>query len=703
MFKEDDDFEFGGINTKVKMNEQDSLVKEILLHSVKSNTDKHLLILTEKKYTNAQLGALSTWLKKHLVGFSYDLVTATILDVSMEKIKKEGYYHHYKRARSDFSRYIIPDKTIVVTLGSALNAITLSSDLSVECFQDYIFNKTYFYSPQTDTYVFPLDGYMSLFQNEQGYWAPKDCSRVEFALYQIQQIKTFYGTLKETPPIRTPRIIELKTKEDWHDFYVQWKTPAVEMCWDTETDSLQSMTCRCGCFTCSFDGKTGYFIPWEIVNVEQLSILLSNKIQIGQNLKFDRKVIDKYGVKNTHIHHDTWALSHSINEMRFHSLKSLAYYYTPYGGYDNELEDYKDRFHPDNYLEIPVPILKKYATMDAIVNFLVYKSMIKQIDELDKKFPPTHENGWSMRRLYEDIVIPATNKFVEIEERGICVDMKVWERNALILMHLIEDCKSSIQKGLGITDEGVFQDLMDDDSDEEETKSVLQSTMKLGKILEAKGWEELGRAKNGVYLTGDEQLLRWINFGHAEAVDLQKLRSYLTLQKTFLGFPNSTTSGWKKNVQYHKEDNTYRIHPSYKVMLMDTFRSGCSDPNWQQIPSQALNAELFKQIFTVPDKEKYLQITNDMSSFQIRLCALDIGDVNDNLYRLLLSNPKADLHSITGYSIFADGVEYIFVNNEGKDYVYSPIQTIAIIRSGEPMYIQAKDLVETDILVTDQK
>jgi len=691
------DFSFGVLDTSIKMSEQDKKVKDILLTTYTHDKEMgHLLFLVEKPLPNPVTGALSTWVRKQFPQYSYDIVTASILDVSVEKIKEEGIYRFYKRAQSDFKKFIRPDRTIVCTLGMAINAITLSPDISVSCFYDYIFNKTYFYSPETDTYVVPIDGVYSLLGNDAGFWAPKDCSRVQFALHQFQQIKSNYASLKEPPAFNKPTIITVDTRAKWKEFYLEYKDKKLEMAWDTETSGLHFFRDRVGCFTCSFDGKKGYYIDWEIVDYNELNLLLSNKIQIFQNGKFDVKAVSKYGLTNAHIHHDTLTLAHMLNEMRFNGLKSLAYHYTPYGGYDRELDEYMDRYDPENYLDIPMPILRKYATMDPVVTMLVYKKLIKQMDDIDRRFPPTHENGWTLRKLYETVKIPALNKFVQIELRGVYVDMEVWDRNAKILQDKIVLLKKKLNNFFGINEDSIFADLLDDDADTTNgKKSAIQSTMKLGKILEGLGWENFGRAKNKVYLTGDDQLLRWIACGHQEAKDLQAMRSLLTLQKTFMGIPGDNTTGWRKHVVKHP-DGSYRIHPSYNVMLMNTHRNGCSSPNWQQLPSSALNAELFKQIITVPDKDKYVMILLDMQGFQLHLCALDQADTTDTLYQRYLADPSVDLHSATGYKTFAEGQEFLFIEDGEESLILTKDQRVSIIRGGEVMFIQANDLLESD-------
>ena len=256
--------------------------------------------------------------------------------------------------------------------------------------------------------------------------------------------------------------------------------------------------------------------------------------------------------------------------------------------------------------------------MDAIVNYLAHEEMQKQLTEIDKKYP-AEKDSWSVRSYYEGIRIPAVNSFIEIEMGGIYVDMDRWDgssRTAIDkLLSLTEELKTSLhiddfldksQLSLSIS-----FGVEDDEEDLEEVFNneyfkVLNSPSKLGKLLEWNGWKEYGRAKNGVFLTGDDQLVRWEKDGHVEATRLKEFRAYRTLHKTFLGTPN-TKEGWRKYAIQHP-DGTWRIHPSYRVMGAESGRNTCNSPNWQQIPSSSIGADLVKKIIATPDDDKWCKL-----------------------------------------------------------------------------------------------
>jgi len=593
----------------------------------------------------------------------------------------------------------------VVTFGYALQGVTLSSDLSVECFYDFVFNKTYFYSSDTGTYVFPCDDLFDLFKITTSGWMPKDSSRGMFARHQLEYIKNKYDNLKSGMDEDRYVINKLVTKNDFKDLMHQYLGVRTYCAWDIETTGLSYIRDRIGCVTMSMDGKTGWFIPWRLVDKELLSDFFEDKYQIGQNLKFDIKFMKQNGVKNVRINSDTLQLGHTLNEMRFNGLKSLAYYYTCFGGYDRALDEFIRLYKPDKYMKIPEDILSRYATMDAIVTYKSHFEMYKQMEVLDAKYPPIHENGWSIKDFYEKMKIPTANAFINIERRGMYVDMEKWDVNSDIIDSKILGLKHDLSKQLflsnrfGVQDTS-FDELLLEDETEDDTGKELQSSQKLGVILKELGWENLGINKKGGYLTGDEQLERWKKLGHVEAGIIQTLRSALVMQKTFLGKRDST-QGWRSYIDTHP-NGAKVIHPSYKPMLNETHRNACGDPNYQQGVSQGDDAKLFKQIYSVPDKSKYYLVTLDKASFQLRLAALDSKD--PVLFPAYIANPDVDMHLKTAYNCFIQGTEFTVDEVELSDgevtKKYFAHEEVNILRDGVIKKVKACEVVDTDEFVS---
>ena len=694
-------FEFGGIEVSTPKKNIEKINNNILLGSSHRGNDKHVLFLVNTPSVPTRLvSVLKNWINVNLLGYDFDIVSASNIDASNEDIKKSSIYLFFIKNRSEFKKYIIPNKTVIVTFGYALQGVTLSSDLSVDCFYDFVFNKTYFYSPDTSTFVFPCDDLFEIFKFTGSGWMPKDSSRSLFARHQLEFIKSHYADLKDGLDEDRCVINRLVTKNDFKDLMKRYLGVRAYCAWDIETTGLSYVRNKIGCVTMSLDGKTGWFIPWRLVDTDLLSDFFEDKYQIGQNLKFDIKFMRQNGVRNTRINSDTLQLGHTLNEMRFNGLKSLAYYYTCHGGYDRKLDEFIRINKPENYMMIPENILSQYATMDAIVTYKAHFEMYKQMKAIDEMYPPIHENGWSIQDFYEKMKIPTANAFINIERRGMYVDMDKWDRNSDYIDDKIIGLKQELSKRLFLTNRFGLSDTSFDDlfleEVEDDTGKELQSSQKLGIILKELGWENLGLNKKGGYLTGDEQLERWKKLGHEEAGVIQTLRSALVMQKTFMGKRDST-QGWRAYVDSNSEGKKV-IHPSYKPMLNETHRNACGDPNYQQGVSQGDDAKLFKQIYSVPDKSKYYLVTLDKASFQLRLAALDSKD--PVLFPAYIANPDVDMHLKTAYNCFIQGTEFMVDEITLSDGVttkkYFANEEVKVKREGAVVKVKASAVVETD-------
>lgn len=708
-------FSFGSIPLNSTKKYVESINQKILLESVdRGENSPHLLILSDIQLSKIQLLALKSLLNSQIRSFSYDIVVATNIDVSSEEIKKVGIYRFFKKTRSDFLQFVHPNRTIVITLGYALSAITLSSDLSVHCFHDWIFNKTYFYSSYTNTYIFPADSFEEIFKVDRGGMVlPKDGPYRKFLNYQFSQIQKLYSSLTTLPRIAEPSIIRAYSEQEAADI-LRAHQDCTKVAWDIETDSLNFMDGQVGCLTMSFDGKEGFFLPWQYVDKEQLSEFFRGKYQIGQNLKFDIKFLKKQGIRNIQADSDTLPLGQTLNEMRYNGLKSLAYYYTFHGGYDSDLDEYISSYSPKNYLDIPVKILSQYATMDAIMNYQIHETMQQQLTELDERYPPEVRGHWTIREYYERARMPSFRAFVDIEYRGLPVDIQRWDVNSDLVTDKIHSLHEKLFKQLDVNAYlgssglamsslyGESDSLAFFDEDEEDfavESKKLSSPQKLGLVLERKGWKDYGRSKNGVYLTGDDQLVRWEKDGHEEAIHIRHLRSYRTLQKTFLGVKD-TTMGWRTHVREHSEDGSHKIHPSYRVMGTESGRNACTEPNWQNLPSSSLDAYLMKQVVSTPPKDqgKSFLCTLDYASLQMRLATIDSED--DVLMKAYRDNPDVDLHTKTGFNVFCKGLEFeldkVTLSDGTVTKEFWADEEISIMRNGAIVKIKARDAQEGD-------
>lgn len=703
-------FSFGGISSSAKkqilnLKVIDDIVILDTSHRREASYNFPIVILVDEHYSKFQLQAIQMFLESCRIP-RFKIITALNCIATKDIIKSEqrdGIIDFYRNNSSAFWKEI-PAGAVIVTVGAALYAVTRSDHIYPSDVQQRIFGKSYFWYSRNQSedghWVYPIDSFKDIFAD--GFASmPVDSFKTKLARMQLEAIRTRKDSL--APYIRPIKLVDIRTTEEFDAWYNENKHRNGELlAWDLETSGFSFRKDRIGCFTCSFDGSTGYYIKWNVIDKRKLNHILANNIQLGANLKFDIKFLWQQGVTAARVDEDVVVLGHVLDETRSNSLKALAYYYTPYGGYDLELDDYVRKTKVNNYLEIPEPLLKKYAAMDAVVTWQVYDNMIKHCRLLDKKYPNEKGTNWSMEDYYRKIRIPAVNMYAKIEYRGVYVNKARLDAVRIKVRKRIDELQQQLAKLFDVPVSFNFCEGMTDDTSVfvdsfgGETKEFDFGSNELAKLLEKKGWECLGRQKNGTYQCSDFQLARWAKT-HKEAELIQELRSCKVVLNTFIG-DEAGTKGWSQYLEYHDEDKSWRMHPNFNAMGTESGRSRCSNPNMQNVPTHGVFAREVKECLSVPNDDYYM-VTIDFSALQLRLAAID-GD-DDVLCRLFKEHPKnADIHSKTAYGLFVKGkpwtVETITVEQNGKKYVFLGGQIVNTQNRGE---IFAKDLREDDTLL----
>ena len=528
-----------------------------------------------------------------------------------------------------------------------------SDDLDIYGFYDIVFQNNSFWSSDYKSRVFPIDNAWNFFERSGNMNREKDCWEKYFFQYQCKAAYNY-----EVPRLRVPKLNIIDIKKP-NEFLKEYKDKVCKVAWDTETRGLDSfnLSTEIICITISFDGKTGYYLRWKDIDPKLFGDFLDTKESIGQNIKFDSKFVILRGVskEKIHIYYDSWNGSHCINEMQRSSLKSDAWLYTFYGGYDRELDEYLEKYSEakKDFSLIPESLLIKYATMDAIINWQIYEAQLKKIKWIDEKFPM--DNGWSLEKYYFSTNIPAIKFFLEVELEGMCVDWDLLNEYCIKLENDIKKVKKELYKIFNINEHTIS----------------FNSNNDLGVFLEYKGWQDYGRGKvkpkkdlvqlfrnkfnyeinmnRGIYLTGEGSLELWKKNGHEkEAKLILKYRELNTLMKTFLGNEKEGTGFF----QYRKFDN--KVHSTFGPMLTDSQRNWSKNPNLQNIPKHGSQAKWYRKIFIPPSNDFYIE-EKDAAGFQLRIGAIYSQD--PELIKVF-TELGGDLHSMTAQSVLKRNVTF---------------------------------------------
>lgn len=606
-------FGFGGLNTNSKVKDTSNLQKDyILVNHFNKNFDYYLFLLEGFPRENKDIEKIKAKIDE--AGYkSYIIASATTSIYKDEDVSQKTEF--VKTSQSGWKNLINYEGvhvSAIMPFGISLYAINKGIDLMVDCFYDSKMNKPYYYLGHGfignyDTFIFPVDGIDKLYPKE---WKknqpvrPDDVTTNWKTRFFYEQLSNMLGPKELPDDMRDYKIEIAKTVEEATDFLEKCLNAKV-LAWDTETNSLKwyGKNSTVGCFTISVDGETGYYIPAEFIYKSRMNRKLfcdmcySCNTMVGANIKFDlhyvMRQLPEFNINKVKHIDDVGQLSHAINSDRTKGLKPLTFFYTPFGGYDDELDVYKKQLKIDNYLKIPQNILSKYATIDAIVTWRIFHSLTKHLTWIDEHFPNEKPIDWTISKWYNDFMTPVYTKFVKMEHTGMNIDyeylLSVRER----LVKRIPEVTAKLAEIWNVP-----------------TTFKFNSTKELGKQIEKMGWPKVEESASGGYATSDACIQEWKRQGQPGIKELVQLRELNSFLGTFIGMPSETgnqedATGWEQFITYHPEDNSYRIHQSYLIMGTETMRCIGKDPNLQNIPVHSKLASEINRCITVPTALHY--------------------------------------------------------------------------------------------------
>jgi len=701
-------FSFGGISSDKKAKDLartqinpliidnfDEKIEDYYLFVVDQNPTVDKIILLKKKIKEAGISSYTVVVAVNVI-FSYEVEKSLTQFFIANDSKWAKTYVNRKMSNGETKKA----KSVMV-FGPAMYGLNRSADIMVDNFYASVsvMDRSHYYSPVIETNVFPVDHLSWVFPPIMNSQDGFEVYKTKFLYWQLKKMQRKDAWM---PDMRDINIHVIETEEDANKVFEANRGSEI-VAWDLETSGFDFFLDQIGCITLCFNGVDGYFIPWKIINKRRLAIcLMSCKHRVGANLKFDTKFIWNEDVHGPTVTDGTDILSHAIHSDRFKGLKPLAFFYTIFGGYDDELEVFRKQTGVKNYIKIPVNILSQYATKDAIVTYRAFIALLEHVREIDKRFPNEKLPDWSIERFYKEIMMPVYHDFCEIEFRGTFMNKEILESNKKDLEAKKVIAEQELREIWGV-----------------DKNFNVYSTTDVGRLFMKFGWEippEIN--KKGDYSTSDANLIFWEQLGKPGIRKLKELRSLDTMLNMFLGSidKNGEPTGWSKFIRQHK-DGTYRMHPNFIVMGTSTFRCICKDPNLQQFPSGSSLAKYAKQCIGTPDNSLYKIVTFDYSALQTRLAARDTvlnpQGVDPRLYELYKKDSKlgGDLHSSTACATFCEPMhrELLEITDEnGKVWLLGFTQKVKIKDRDNRVdpegisltqIITGEELVETDVIL----
>lgn len=197
-----------------------------------------------------------------------------------------------------------------------------------------------------------------------------------------------------------------------------------EFSFDVETSALDYRIARILSIQFSWRERTGIAIPWHIVDENEdiririKKLLATDKLKIGQNIKFDIQMLLAHKISTKLPWFDTMLAHHLLDENSEHNLETLTLQYTLMGEYWAKLERLKVKLAKKHgikkedvtYDMFPLKDLLLYGAKDADCTFrlkpLFYKQMQKE----------------EVYGVFKNYVMDFTPVLVEAEFRGIKVN-----------------------------------------------------------------------------------------------------------------------------------------------------------------------------------------------------------------------------------------------------------------------------------------
>lgn len=656
-------------NVDIKKTKNNVTLTSPILYSSSDNPQYSFIV--DKHISSREVSLLKKAIEKHKIE-DYQILYALQVILTPKDLKKT-LWKQYRDYKWDYTKYI-PINSKIISFGRSLFSITRSNDLDcsligddentsskkketfsiVQGFYDTILWKTSFYDPLTKCQVFPVDGWEDLIDKENGLFK----SNFEYWFFN----KQIYRSRIHNSPLTKIKKLNRVFVENPNQFLLEKINDKITIGFDTETKGLDcfSNDGKIICVTISYDGYTGYYLKWDDIDTSILANYLKHKSLIGSNLKYDVKWTSVKGnipIDYFNIAGDTVLLQHLINEMMRKGLKSGTYLYTPYGGYDYELDKYLEA-HPEiknDYSKLPFNLLFDYATIDPCMSLQVHKACFDYLQILDKRINGSNPYGYSLEKYYKEIVCPSVCMFSEMEIHGMYIDKDILREESKKLQEEIIEIKKDILKDIG--EENNISFILDDEEETDDFSVMdlmggvtldvarsytnISSTDQLGKKILELGWRIDEYNEKGIPKTGETQLKEWEKQGYTLATKILKYRERSKILTTYVGIEKDQSGIYK-----WLHDNG-KLHPIYNAFGTLSHRHRGSAPNPQNFISHGEKAKIARAFITTLSKY-YAFLSTDYSGLQLRLIAMVSKDkemVKTFKYE------DGDLHMRTAYNV----------------------------------------------------
>ena len=386
------------------------------------------------------------------------------------------------------------------------------------------------------------------------------------------------------------------------------------VCFDTETTGLDPLTAELVGIAFSWEAGKGFYVPFpeEREKAQDKIELLrpffeSESIEkIGQNLKYDIKVLAKYNVSVKGKLFDTMLAHYLINPDMRHNMDVLAETYLNYTPISIETLIGKKGKNQLSMRQVPVEKQTEYAVEDADITLQLKEHFEKELGEANTQ------------KLFNDIEVPLLSVLADMELEGINLDQDFLKSLATVLEDDIQKLEKAIYEEAG----EAFN---------------IASPKQLGVVLfeKMKLVDKPKKTKTGQYSTA-EDVLSYLAKDHQIIQNILDFRGLSKLKSTYVdALPNQVLEA------------TGRVHTDYMQTVAATGRLSSNNPNLQNIPIRTERGRQVRKAF-IPRSEDYTLLAADYSQIELRI----IAALSEEETMIKAFKNGEDIHASTASRVF---------------------------------------------------
>lgn len=401
-----------------------------------------------------------------------------------------------------------------------------------------------------------------------------------------------------------------KSREDLIEKLLQQE----KVCFDTESTGLDSLQSEMVGLSFSFVEREAYYVPLPDNTNEKKDVLQEfipffsshSILKIGQNIKFDLKLLNRYNIDLAEPIADTMIQHYVMEPDLRHNMNYLSETYLGYTPIPIEDLIGKKGKGQSNMAEVELSKIAEYAAEDADITLRLFNVFKEKTNDAE------------IDALLHKMEFPLIKVLAEMEIQGVHIDSLFLNNYSQNLASEIESLKATIFDQAG-------------------SSFNLDSPKQLGEVLfdRLKVPYTEKKTATGQYSTNEETLSKLAK-DFPIASSILDYRELTKLKSTYVDALPSMINPL-----------TGRLHTTFNQTIAATGRLSSVNPNLQNIPVKTERGREIRKAF-IPRNENYRLLSADYSQIELRI----IAAVSNEESMITDFQNGLDIHTATASKVY---------------------------------------------------